>query len=258
MPLLIPKWLAAHERQVRGLTDQLQEQGKSGVMSMRTSQREAGWVDDGMEFSCIPDAVNPWDPEVLKAIWTFDPGAIPLWIRWKFRRFDGANTEVQVFGRHGIGRYTANPHADLPCFACTMPSMPCQGVKFEKPNLIELILMKNDSKDDSPGSFVPWNWDLFNFLRSRYKERTAKETMQVVQDKLDREEKEKQRLREQWVDAMKDIQKYTEKKMEQAGEVELKRHLLSAGQRPRNTKVSVVIDPTKLGPTPSAGPVTLR
>jgi hypothetical protein len=227
------------------------------VFNQRLAPKDVGWIDEGMEITCIPNAESPWDPDVLKAIWSFDPGVIPLWIRWKFKKFNGTNMEMKVFGRHGIGRYTGSPKTDLPRFACEMPSMPCQGVRFERPNLVELILMKANPVDDSPGDFIPWNWDLFHFLRARYKERTPKELKQVVHDKLDREKKEREHLRAEWAYQMADVQKYAEKKMEQAGELELKNHLLSAGLRKKEPKISLVIDPTKAGSTPSAGPVTL-
>lgn len=257
MPLLVPKWLVEAERRKKELSLQMAPSSGGPVFNQRLAPKDAGWIDEGMEISCVPDAVHPWDPNVLKAIWSFDPGAIPIWIRWKFRRFDREDNSVKIFGRHGIGRYTASPKTDLPRFACEMPSMPCQGVTFAKPNLIELILMKHDSQDDSPGSFVPWNWDLYHFLRARYKERTPKELRKVVTDKLEREQKAREHLRAEWAYQMADIQKFAEKKMEQAGELELRNHLLSAGMRKAPTKISLVLDPSKLGTTPSTGPVML-
>lgn len=146
--LYLPSWVAEADRKRRERARQLAV-GGGRTFKVRDGQKDIGWVDLGMEFTCIPDSVNPWTPEVLKAIWVFDPTVVPLWIRWKFRRYDTENSDVVVFGRHGIGRHVDNPHHPLIPFNCEMPNMPCQGVTFKRPNLFEYMLIKNDSPDDA-------------------------------------------------------------------------------------------------------------
>lgn len=125
-----------------------------------------GWRQVKVEYSCIPDAVYPWNPLVLKAIWEFAPDAVPLWVRWVFRSpQDEENPHDVVFGRHALGRRIEHLQMERLDFHCTMPSMPCQGLTFEKPNRIWFIHEGESPKErnvDLPGDYLPFDATIYD------------------------------------------------------------------------------------------------
>jgi hypothetical protein len=114
-----------------------------------------------MEYTCIPDAVYPWDASLMKKVLEFSPDAVPLWIHWVFRTpEDQENPHDVVFGRHGLGRAIKPARSDLIPFRCSMPTMPCQGITFEKPNAIWFIHQGDSPTEqyvDLPGEYLPFD-----------------------------------------------------------------------------------------------------
>jgi hypothetical protein len=69
-----------------------------------------------------------------------------------------------VYGRHGIGRYEPDARLVKAPLKVTMPSMPCQGLTFNAPNVVEHTF-KGPSNDSRPGPYVPFDYDIVDFLR---------------------------------------------------------------------------------------------
>src|SRR5262245_11111658 len=134
----LPTWYrTALRRRARKRLEAL-SRVQSLVLPIRDSPATApGWREVAVEYTCVPDACYPWDPEVLKAIQTFCPDVAPLWVRWVFLspRSD-AGEQLVIFGRHGIGRRVSNPRAALYPLHCPMPELPCKGLRFSQPNVV--------------------------------------------------------------------------------------------------------------------------
>jgi hypothetical protein len=95
-----------------------------------------GWLEIGQFYTCVPDSAYPWDPQVMKEIWKLAPDAIPLWVQWVFQvPPEDAQSGFVVFGRHALGRKLWHPRSPVEEFRVSMPTMPCQGLTFEKPKI---------------------------------------------------------------------------------------------------------------------------
>jgi len=185
-----------------------------------------GWRDVGMEISCVPDAVYPWGAAELKQIWAWDPGVVPLWVRWAFLKAADEGGGLVVFRRHAIGRHVKNPHGDMTLHNVQMPSMPCQGVKFERPNQIELILM-GETLGDVPGEFLPWGPWLVQKLRTLYRELHPKELKRELLDvPWEAAARRKQQARAEDAYRKRDLDRYITRKLKDVSEIEAREWFL--------------------------------
>jgi hypothetical protein len=145
----------------------------------------AGYREIDVTYTCVPDPAYPWDPAIMKQILEFAPDAVPLWVRWVFM---GPDDDIVVFGRHGLGRHIKGLKTPPHEFHCPMPQLPCQGLKFEQPNLIWFIHegVKSRGPDASmPGEYLPFDRTLlwkaresslgFTMSEKEYKEHLWKE-----------------------------------------------------------------------------------
>jgi hypothetical protein len=124
-----------------------------------------GYREIGMFYSCVPDAAYPWDPKVMREILQLAPDAIPMWVQWVFLSpQETGNPEIVVFGRHALGRHIVNHVGYLEPFRVLMPTMPCQGLRFERPNDIWFIhqgpMGQHPKYKDLPGDYLPFDSDL--------------------------------------------------------------------------------------------------
>lgn len=181
-----------------------------------------GWIDMGQEYSLGEDPLYPRDPTVTKAIQIFDPKIVPLWCRWGFLPPDRG--DVVVFGRHAVGRWVDNPH----------------GEKAGLPGLLSLVNQvefiwegtifgqKDPRAIDLPGAFLPWDWRLYSFCREHFVANPDIKAMkqQFVQAPKAAKHKAAEERRADLAYRAKDLQKFVDKKLAEAGEVEIKRHFL--------------------------------
>jgi len=136
-----------------------------GTLPVRTDFYNArGWRQVDMQYTCIPDPVYPWDPSLVKKIWEFAPDTVPMWVHWVFRspRDEEGERDV-IFGRHALGRAIRPARGDLIPFRCAMPTMPCQGITFERPNAIWFIHQgeaPTEKHVDLPGDYLPFDMGL--------------------------------------------------------------------------------------------------
>lgn len=125
-----------------------------------------GWREVTVEYTCVPDPMYPWDPGIMKKIWQYAPDAVPMWVHWVFRSPEAdENPHDVVFGRHALGRVIKNVRSEQIPFQCDMPTMPCQGLKFERPNSIWFIHEGARPKEryvDLPGEYLPFDEQLLH------------------------------------------------------------------------------------------------
>lgn len=192
-----------------------------------------GWREIGMEYSLVPDVSYPPDPQVTHAIHSFDPGVIPLWVRWIFLSpQDTGNPEIVVFGRHAVGRYVKNLHGGIEPFSMDVPS----NYHGPLPNIIERILQgrADPRATDLPGAYKPWDWSLFYELRSDYLE-----DIKTVKEMAIDAPRESWLRYKAWMAyensiRQKAIRDYASRKLENVSEVEAKERFL--GKREKEVK----------------------
>jgi hypothetical protein len=237
MPL--PDWystaLAQHQRKLEAWARPVQP---LEVPIRDSFQTAPGWRDLGIEYTCIPDATYPWDPKVLRTIWSFDPGVIPMWVRWGFLSpADDGQEKVEIFGRHAIGRAVHNPHALLEPLHVSMPPMPCQGVRFERPNLVELIAVgKPDSRaSDLPGEYMPFGYQLVKHLRKQYREASARQLYkEAVTDKQEAAALALAKVRAEEAYRRADVEAFVARKLDGVSELEMRDRMLGKRERKGN------------------------
>ena len=134
-----------------------------GKIPLRDSFYTApGYREIGMFYSCVPDPAYPWDPKVVREIWKVAPDAIPMWTHWVFLSpQETGNPKIEIFGRHTLGRRIENQRSPLEPFRVLMPTFPCQGLTFEKPNAIWFIhqgpMGLHKKYKDLPGAYLPFD-----------------------------------------------------------------------------------------------------
>jgi hypothetical protein len=220
--------------------------GPTYTIPVRDSRENApGWLDLGMTFSCVPHAVYPWKPEILKMIWEFDPGIVPIWIDWTFQApsDDATPSRTVTFGRHAVGRYKSVLSENVPKIeSCDMPSMPCQGVTFKRPNIL-IRMFEGDPMpgypSDLPGEFVPWDASIYKRLQQLFIRddiSTKQLAKQLVENTVEAREKRREACRKEHEERMADIEKYATKKLEAASDREIEEHFLRRQHRTRASK----------------------
>lgn len=183
-----------------------------------------GWVDMGQEYTLAEDVEHPRDPSVTKAIQVFDPKLVPLWCRWGF--LTPVTKQLVIFGRHAVGRWVDNPHG-------AKEALPGMGL-LNLVNQVEFLWdgtifgQRDPRGSDLPGPFLPWDWRLYSFCRERFvatpDARLLKE--QFITKPKEAQAKAAEAVRADMAYRAKDLQKFVDKKLEEAGEVEIKRHFL--------------------------------
>lgn len=198
-------------------------------------------------WTCIPDAVYPWDADNLQMIREFAPDTIPL---WRLSVFFAPNTrKVVVFGRHALGRHISRPGYDLSPFECSMPTMPCLGISFPRPNKIWFVHEGNRNRDypDIPGTYLPFDSSIVHRARASVadlpslSDREVRERLkqEMVLDVVEERSKRKAALQDDWEQREKDFAPYAQKLIDQISDSEMDQWMASIGQRPHQKKQMV-------------------
>lgn len=158
----------------------------SDVIVPRTQERLA-WRPLGVRVSAVPDVCYPWDPAVLSAIHEFDPQVIPVMVLRAYRAQTGG---VRIFRYHAIASFVWNSdHYPAPWTHQVMTSTHGDSVR---PTHMDLHLEDRSSRrgDGLPGKYLPFDWRLYQVLRSQYQRWTVSEVLQAIQRPY--EEKQRQ------------------------------------------------------------------
>jgi len=205
----------------------------TAYLPLRDSPDNArGYREVGTFYSCIPDSAYPWDADKMRAIREVIPDAVPMWVQWVFLRPD--SKEKVVFGRHALGRAIKEPGREFLPFRCSMPTMPCQGLKFERPNRIWFIHEGDRNRDypDIPGTFLPFDDTIVHRAKesARYMQMSEKEFREQMEKELIEGPREERRRRREALDADlaardKDFHSYADKVLDSISDVERKEYL---------------------------------
>jgi len=223
------------------------QQMPTARLPLRDSPDNArGYREVDVQYSCIPDSAYPWDPQSVRAIREFMPDVVPMWVQWVFLRPN--SREKVVFGRHALGRSIEEPGRDLLPFRCSMPTFPCKGLTFGKPNRIWFIHEGDRNRDypDIPGTFLPFDDTIVHRAResARYMQMTEKEFREQMQKELiddvqtERERKKAASASEREA-RDRDFHGFADKLMESVSDVEIAEYQRSVGKRGRQKKAMV-------------------
>lgn len=236
---MIPQWLQEvqkrHQSKVGALSNFYKNGGGPRVTARDSFHTAPGFRTVGLEFTCVPQAGTPWDPEVIKKLWELDKRYTPLWVRYILKvPADWGTNETILIGRHALGLRVNSPNNDLPDFPCQMPQMPCNGITLEKPNVVHTILQgeapKGGMECELPGEYQPFNMNLYYSEKSKldkWHNKSAKEiAREIITTGREAEEsyKKLKGLENEYI--QKDLLKFTQKKLDQVSELEAKEYLM--------------------------------
>lgn len=204
------------------------------------------------EYTCIPDVAHPWDPDVVRAIWKFAPDFVPMWER-RVLMPEGAESETEaiILGRHALGRVIRNRRGWLPELRVTMPTMPSQGLTFDRPN--DLAFVHEDELEDGqsrdlPGPYLPFDNTIlrkaadlaigYSMSEKEYKEFLNASVVEAsFEDYLRRNQE-----REDDLEARdREFQPWAAKQIERISDVEAGEFARSAGRREHERKPFVIV-----------------
>jgi hypothetical protein len=229
----------------------------SGRVPIRDSFYTApGYREIGMFYSCVPDPAYPWDPKIVREIWKWAPDAVPMWVHWVFLSpQETGNPKIEIFGRHALGRVIKNRRGSLEPMRVLMPTFPCQGLTFEKPNDIWFIhqgpMGLHKKYKDLPGDYLPFDSDLvmkvaeasqgFKMTEAEYR---AHLTKVMITDPIKRELARIAALKAERAYARGDVLEYVDRQYEKVGDQEALNHYRGRGHGGREKKPMVVVGST--------------
>jgi hypothetical protein len=144
-----------------------------------------GWRLCGKpSYTCVEPAAGPSvDPDVLRAIREFDPGAIPIWQIQAYlppgkMGFDGVIRVAHV----GIARYVRDPRGSATLFRVEMP----EGSTDPQPNILDFLWIDNAPTllNGGPGTVLPFDWSLYQHCLEKFNANTN--PLHLVRDWMDR------------------------------------------------------------------------
>lgn len=195
-----------------------------------------GWriVGDDI-YTCIEPAQGPYvDPDVLKAIHEFDPGAIPIWRVQVYLPPGKMGEQHLVKVAHvGIARYVRNPSAAHALMHVSMPENPTHP----QPNVLEFIWEDDTEarKHGGPNAILPFDWKLHKYMETRVARNQS--APQMVKDWLERirEKQEREALasRAELAYRQRHLEKAVQKTLESVTPKELWQQYMELRQRRR-------------------------
>jgi hypothetical protein len=208
-----------------------------------------------IEYSCIPDVSHPWDPEVVRAIWKFAPDLVPMWER-RVMLPTGAmdDRSAVITGRHAIGRIIRNQQRWLPPLRVSMPSFPCMGLTFERPNDLVFVhedVLEEGQSHDLPGPYLPFDETIvakcmdFALGCTMSEKEFAEDEDRRLNAALEAAVQRTKDLQADFEARERDFQPWAAKQLEKISDLEMKEFLQGTGKRERPRKVMVGTTPTR-------------
>lgn len=119
-------------------------------------------VPDSLYYTCVEPAGGPFvDPAVLRAIHSFDPGAIPV---WEIRQWRAPYQRRPInVARIWIGRYNPTPNQWHIPFKVHMPTR----AKHPRPNILDLPLFLAQPQGGLTDP-IPFDWRTYGLCRTSF------------------------------------------------------------------------------------------
>jgi hypothetical protein len=199
--------------------------------TLQWDDRERGWRHITTLYSCVPDSIYPYDPEVLRAMQEIVPGVAPLWIRTVMLTPPEANgyREIKVFGRHGLGVLDPNCPEDVRINVDVMPYRFPHGVRFPRPNRVKWIFQYKPVYDDLPGRYFPFDWGAYAWVDEQFGGTDDPDAdFARVMGKQARLERAAAARRAEQDYIWRDLNRFIERKREQVSELEERDYFLGS------------------------------
>lgn len=245
MPQL-PDWYHEGWRRHVAHIDQIEK--SSQPLVWEPPKVASGWHEVGMEFTMVPDAVHPWNTEVMKAIQRIRPDLVPLWVRWVFKTPPewGPQEEV-VFGRHGLGQIYNDPTHEIPVLKMLAPTVKYPGVRLDRPHTLFLIWQTKTNKlsPSLPGEYKAFDWELYHHVHDNfgYESIDAKQwAHDYIEGIRDQRAKDQKKRQDELEYRLRDVNKFAQKVLENVSEVEMKEYALRDRTAKSSTKPTVYLN----------------
>jgi hypothetical protein len=146
----------------------------------RPPERRSRYDAVATVISCIPDAMYPWDPVVVKAIHEFDRNVIPVWVTKVYRAPDTGG--FRKIGLHAIASHVPaiNRHGP-PQEIVYKALMPTLGGPRERPTQLDLY-NANRGVGLFGWEYIPFDWRIYRLLRSMYDEWSWKQRREYIDE----------------------------------------------------------------------------
>ena len=134
-----------------------------------------GWRLVGQDhYTAIPVPGYEGDPDILRAIHVFDPGAVPIW-RKQLWLTPGKNDQTALFVHHALARWVEYPRA----YALRLKRLELPNDwRGPVPNVIDVVLENSDCdrvlRHGGPGIDIAWDDWLEKFCRRAWEEVSLK------------------------------------------------------------------------------------
>lgn len=204
------------------------------------------------EYTCIPDVAHPWDPDVVKTIWEFAPGFVPMWERRVLQPQGKIGDDgIIVVGRHALGRVIRNQRSWLPGLRVLMPTFPCQGLTFDRPNDLAFVhedVLEEGQSRDLPGPYLPFDGSIVRkaadlAIGYSMSDKEYRDFLQstMVEGPWEAWRKRQEQLEEEMEGREREFAPYARKMMGRISDVEWGEFQRSAGKGDRETRPFVVV-----------------
>lgn len=204
------------------------------------------------EYTCIPDVAHPWDPSVVRIIWSFAPQFVPMWERRVLQPQGRVGDDgIIVLGRHALGRVIRNQRAWLPSLRVSMPSFPCQGLTFPRPNDLAFVhedVLEEGQSRDLPGPYLPFDGSIvkkaadlaigYSMSDKEYRDFLRSTMVDLPYEEWRRRQEE---LQEEMEDREREFAPYARKMTERISDVEWGEFQRSAGKEDKESKPFIVV-----------------
>lgn len=210
------------------LTRQRLRRMQDSAPTLEWDDKERGWSSIATLYSCIPDSIYPYDPQVLRAMQEIIPGVAPLWIRTVMLTPPEANgyREIEIFGRHGLGAYDPSCPEEARISA-SMPYRFPEGVSFPRPNRVLWILQYKPEYDDLPGKYFPFDWGAYAFVDEQFSGAVDTDAdFDRVLGKRRRQERALAHAQSEQAYIWRDLNRFIEKQREKVSDIEERDYFL--------------------------------
>lgn len=188
-----------------------------------SEDRPRGWIFRGVVVSCIPDAIYPWDPAVVRELRRVDSGIVPCSVKLYYQPpYSYADRSEVMFMRHGLALYRPHLIHSHPQFDIDMPTFAGLGVRFPRPNLWLTTIMETPTipGTELPGRYVPMGWPTVSWIqdgvaRGKEWERAIK---RAFADGLADKQRAEKKADDDWNYRVNEFERYADKQRENISE----------------------------------------
>lgn len=209
--------------------------------------KKKDWRLKDVSWSTVPDVVYPWNEHIVRDIQRdIDPAFTPLFVKFSWL---SPWDELFQFGRHAFGRVLDVQKGWLPDFNPSTQSYPFNGITVGKPGVIVDILQGEQWGGESgheldnpalPQSYVPFDSRVYYGWKNCFLiNESEKQMVEKVREQAQEAKRAEYKVSEADREADIEFNRYAEKVISAASDVEIRDHML--GDHLPETKPTVYL-----------------